>query len=293
MIFVIEIDGGEIKIQDGDGNFIASVDDAGSRRLLTQVKGEAKIQDKDGNYLDSSLASGLRSLLVKLSDDTGSAGVVKAVLIDGVNGLELAVVDDTPVPTNTRSLLTSGIDSTGKAQRISALAEGSNHRLMVDAREVLISTATLIEFVKNGGSEDLRVDGGTPVTFVLNADPTLDIVLTNIVFCMSTSSVDLDGDSFASGNALTTGVKCQATVNDGVVVNIALFKLNEDFRRLLGASLAQGGVNDNMTGTITFGGRMVLKAGTSDKVEVTVQDDLTNALLGLKYLTATVYGLKE
>jgi hypothetical protein len=48
-----------------------------------------------------------------------------------------------------------------------------------------------------------------------------------------------------------------------------------------------------MTGIIQFGGDMVLKAGTGDKIEIVVRDDLTAALLGLHYLTATLYAVKE
>jgi hypothetical protein len=233
-------------------------------------------------------------LQVEARIPSGAANLQKVYLVDGVNEIELAVADEVAVPTNTRSLLTSGIDSTDKARRISAVADGTSHRLMVDAKAVLVSTASVIDFVKNGGSEDLQVDGATtPVIFTFDADATDDIILTHLVLCMSAMAVDLDGGSFASGNALTNGLLVQATVNDGTAVAIGTFKQNEDFRRLLDTDLAQGGTRDNMTGVISFGGRMILKGGTSDKVEVIVRDDLTTPSLGLEYLTATVYGLKE
>lgn len=171
--------------------------------------------------------------------------------------------------------------------------DGSDYRLAVDTKEVQL-TINISDFVKNGGSEDLRVDGSsTPVTFSYEADVSNNIVLVGFVFCMSATSVDLDGDSFASGNALSTGILVKTTINSGTVIELPLLKLNEDFLRLLEHSLHQGGVDDNMTGTFKLGGRSVLVAGSSDKIEVTVQDDLTAALLGLKYLTCTVYGYKE
>jgi hypothetical protein len=173
--------------------------------------------------------------------------------------------------------------------------DGANYRLMVDSKQVVVQSQQVIALLeKAGGGYDMRVDGsGTAVPFVFSADGGKDIHLQHLAICMSSTEIDLDGDSFASGNALTTGIQVQAKVNDGTDLTLSNFTVNEDFRRLLLADIAQGSVNDNMTGIISFGGDMILKAGSSDKIEVLVQDDLTAALLGLKYLTATLYAIKE
>lgn len=178
---------------------------------------------------------------------------------------------------------------------VTVTQDGANYRLMVDSKAVVLQTQQIIALLeKGGGGYDMRVDAsGGDISFSFPSDGSKDIHLQNIAICMSCSSIDLDGDSFASGDALTDGILVKATVNDGQVLDLATFKLNEDFRRLLLADLAQGSVNDNMTGIVNFGGDMVLKAGTSDKIEVIVRDDLTGPLLGLKYLTATLYAIKE
>jgi len=257
------------------------------------IVGQVKITDGT-NVVDVFDDYGVHRLQVESIIPDGYAGTQAVYLIDGVNGVELAVAENEPVPANTRSLLTTAIDGDGYAQRINAVADGSSYRLMVDTKAVLVSTASIIDFVKNGGSEDMLVNGSvTPVTFSFDADPTNDIVLTNFVLCMSALSVDLDGSSWGAGTDLANGILVQATVNNGVSINIGLFQRNEDFRRLLDTDIAQGGITDNIVGVISFGGRMILKAGTADKVEVIIQDNLTLPARNLDYLTATVYGLKE
>jgi len=85
MLFIVEVDGGQIKVQ-----------------------------DKDGNLIDSEVEGALRRLLV------GS----RAHLVDGVNKVELAVVHDTAVPANTRGLLVMGADSQDVARRLLTDGEG-------------------------------------------------------------------------------------------------------------------------------------------------------------------------
>lgn len=123
MIFVVEIDGGEIKIQDKDGNFIDSTLDGAVRRLLTQVKGEAKVQDKDGNLIDSVVDGSTRRLLVD-ARIAASGTKQKVYLIDGVNEIELAVVDDAALPANTRGLVFSAVDGSDTVRFVCCDAEG-------------------------------------------------------------------------------------------------------------------------------------------------------------------------
>lgn len=95
MIFVIEVDGGEIKVQDKDGNYIGSTDDGGVRRLMVDAKIAA-----------------------------GNANLQKVYLVDGVNEIELAVADATAIPANTRSILMMARDPSGNARRLVALKDG-------------------------------------------------------------------------------------------------------------------------------------------------------------------------
>lgn len=178
---------------------------------------------------------------------------------------------------------------------VTVTQDGANYRLMVDSKRVIVQSQQVIALLeKAGGGSDMRVDGsGGAVAFQFLADGSKDIHLQHLAICMSSTEIDLDGSSFASGDTLPNGLQAQAKVNNGTDLTLSNFTVNEDFRRLLLADIAQGSVNDNMTGIISFGGDMILKAGSSDKIEVLVQDDLTAALLGLKYLTATLYAVKE
>jgi hypothetical protein len=218
------------------------------------------------------------------------------VLYDA-NGNEMAVEHGEVAVATVRGLLTQGTDEVDKARRISAVADGNLWRLSVDAKTVVVTTQQIIALLeKSGGGSALHDENGstTPVPFFFGADATKDIHLQSLSVCMSSTSIDLDGTKFASGNYLPNGLLVRATVNDGQTIDpITNFTINEDFRRLLMADLAQGSVNDNMTGIIQFGGDMILKAGSSDKLEVVVRDNLTTPLLGLHYLTATLYAIKE
>ena len=152
--------------------------------------------------------------------------------------------------------------------------------------------------VQNGGSPDLVVDGTTPVIFSVLADPTDDIIISELRFVVTVDSIDFDGGSFGDeGNPLANGILVKLTVNDGSTSTIATIKINEDFLKLasttgLNVLLAQSGLKDVMAASFIFGGRMLLKAGTGDKVEVVIQDDLTNAPKKLKYFQAVLYGTK-
>jgi len=222
---------------------------------------------------------------------------IQGVVLYDANGNEMAVEAGEVATAVTRGLLTQGVDEVDKAQRISAVADGNLWRLSVDAKTVVVTTQQIIALLeKSGGGANLHDEDGstTPVPFFYNADASKDIHLQSLSICMSCTSIDLDGTKFASGNFLPNGLLVRATVNDGQTIDpITNFTINEDFRRLLMADLAQGSVNDNMTGIIQFGGDMVLKAGSSDKIEVVVRDDLTISQLGLHYLTATLYAIKE
>lgn len=222
---------------------------------------------------------------------------IQGVVLYDANGNEMAVEAGEVAVASVRGLLTQGVDEVDKAQRISAVADGNLWRLSVDSKTVVVTTQQIIALLeKSGGGSNLHDEDGstTPVPFLYGADGSKDIHLQSLAICMSTTSVDLDGTKFASGNVLPNGLLVRATVNNGQTIDpVTNFKINEDFRRLLMADLAQGSVNDNMTGIIQFGGDMVLKAGTGDKIEIVVRDNLTAPLLGLHYLTATLYAIKE
>ena len=135
-------------------------------------------------------------------------------------------------------------------------------------------------FVLNGASSDLLVDGDpTPVNFDYVADPTHDISLQEIAFVIVANSVTFGSDYFgATSGPLTNGLKVEITAG-GNTGTVALLKQNEDFVHFA----SPGGFNwvvsskDMLSSVFVIGGGLKLKAGTADRVRITVQDDIDSA----------------
>ena len=145
-----------------------------------------------------------------------------------------------------------------------------------------------------GTSSDMAVDGTTPVVFDFTADPTHDTKLSSLRLVMSSTSIAFDGSSFGKGGgALGVGVTVAITANGGTFIKtLATLKVNEDFRRLTSNDVAQAGTTENITAAFVFGGNTVLQAGSGDKVEVTISDDLTAGIRAISYFTATLYAVE-
>jgi hypothetical protein len=163
---------------------------------------------------------------------------------------------------------------------------------------VVASSGSLAEFLTAdglpAGSHDMVVDGSTPKPFWFPADGTKDIVLTGLRLVFSANQIDFDGGSFAKGSALANGIEISIIADDGAFTKVlAVITLNEDFFRLLQFSISQAGTTDALAATLPFGGRVVLKAGTSDEVRVVIRDNITGASHSVNYLTATLYGVKD
>lgn len=136
------------------------------------------------------------------------------------------------------------------------------------------------DFVRNGGSSNLLVDGSvTPVEFTYNADATHDISLQEIKFSLVSNSITFGNDYFgATAGPLTNGVLVQITTN-GTPVSLYNLDQNECFVNFA----SPGGFTwvvsskDLMASTFLIGGGLKLYGGTSDSVKVTVRDDIDSA----------------
>jgi len=137
------------------------------------------------------------------------------------------------------------------------------------------------QFVKDiSNNESLLVDGsGTPQYFSYDADPEHDISLQEIKFVVSSNSITF-GTGYFGGRSgpLPNGllVEIVAGGNTGTVANLTR---NECFIHFS----SPGGFNwvvsskDMMSSTYVLGGALKLGAGSSDKVRLTVRDNLTAA----------------
>jgi len=153
------------------------------------------------------------------------------------------------------------------------------------------------DYLKNGSAYNMKVNGSvTPVVFTYAADATKDIRIVELRFIFGTLSFDWSGAGFgkAAAATLTNGILIQLTVNNGTVTTLNTIKINEDFLRMFGEApvISQAGANDIMVSSYRFSETTLLKAGTADKIQVTVRDNLTGGSLGVNYLTATFFGHK-
>ncbi len=81
----------------------------------------------------------------------------------------------------------------------------------------------------------------------------------------------------------------------GTTTTIANVQLTEDFFRLYspgGVNLDRTGASDILSAGLFLGGAVMLEAGTSDQVKVTVRDDLSSGGL-FNYFTVTVHGVLQ
>ena len=151
-------------------------------------------------------------------------------------------------------------------------------------------------FVKDGGgSSDLIVNGSTtPVEFTFDADPDKDIAINAVIMVLVSNALTFGSDKFGAINALTNGVDISVT-SDGSTGSLGQLKQNEGFLH----SATPGGFNliistkDVISSIISLGGGVLLHAGTSDKVIVTIQDNILTPTAAGNYFKISVQGVKE
>lgn len=156
-----------------------------------------------------------------------------------------------------------------------------------------VGQGAIAALLLNGGSSDMVVNGsGTPVSFSYDADPTDDIAITSLRLVITVGgSFDFDGDTFGDGgSALGTGVEVNVVANNGAFnETVTVFTVNEDFARLLDFQ-PFADIDTILTASLPFGAGVVLEAGTSDKIEVVINDNVALGVRGIDYFTATAYG---
>lgn len=152
--------------------------------------------------------------------------------------------------------------------------------------------ALVLEFCKNGGSENLLVDGSvTPVNFDIGPTTTDEVwSLREILLTFAADDFSFDGDSFGPISKMTNGLDIEI-VKNSVTTSVFMVYQNEDFLRVPGRTplVNNTGPKDILGAAIAFQG-LVLEQATGDVVRVKVQDDLTS--VKLQYFTATVFAVK-
>lgn len=229
-----------------------------------------------------------------------------SILFDS-SGNEVAVIlDNTIYRLETRGSLVGQDAGAGAEKKVSVLDDAtsaSTKRLQVEAdikpgAVIQVGSAIdelLIDPLTDGGSDNMVVDGSTtPVEFTFPADGTEDLILVELRLVMAAAEIQVSSAAFGKGGGiLANGVGVETTVNDGNnIVLMSVFR-NEDFFRLTEVVSNFSGTNDIVAGSLRFGGRTRLVAGSSDEVKVTINDDLTAGIRGIGYFNATLYYRKE
>ena len=204
------------------------------------------------------------------------------------------------VDSNTGSWLGSTAPSIGqKAMAASLPVVFASDQTALNVNVVSVSgVATLVtDYLQNGVAYNMKVNGSvTHQVFTYNADPTKDISVYEIRFVFSAASFNWSGVGFGknASSGLANGILVELIVNNGTLIVLNNIKINEDFLRTFGEVpvIEAGGSTVVLVSSFRFGGSVPLKAGTADKVRVTIRDDLTGGTLGVNYLTATFFGDK-
>jgi len=254
----------------------------------------------------------------KITDGTdifeiSSGGQGRVVLYDDVNNLPLAHPTG-GVITNRRGILTmarlvkdTGPDSYGYFLHVKNDVDvSSQKRLLVEAdikpgASISVTTQTasaesISVFLENATyQENMVVNGSsTPVSYRYNAVVGHNVILSSLRLVISANSFNFNGASFGKGGgALTNGVNINIVTNDGTVnKTLSTLRLNEDFWRLLDFNVDRSGTSV-MAASAQFGSGLKLIAGSSDYVEVIINDDITSGSRDIFYFTATLYGALE
>ena len=139
---------------------------------------------------------------------------------------------------------------------------------------------TFEEFAKNGGSDNLLVDGsGTPVVFTINAAATIDVAIGSFHFFAIGSAFKF-GQFLGRNTTLSNGVEIKIIANDGKEKTLFLIKNTEDFENLFATSPIDNKLDslpsgDNLKSVRRPRGSAILRKGTSDRIEIKIQDDLS------------------
>lgn len=150
------------------------------------------------------------------------------------------------------------------------------------------------ELLNIGGNPSLLVDGSsTEQHFDFDADPTDDIKLYEVRFILTGQDFTLDGDSFGASNALTNGVRVAVT-SGGVETEMAVVKANEDWFLVPFTDLRVdvAGPKDYMVMAQRYNGVVTLAGGSSDRVRVSVRDDLTPNAYQINRFQVAVLGVR-
>jgi len=285
MIFVVEVDNDGFKVYDSAGNLIDPAQDSSVQSVLTAL---TAIKDTDGvKKITDPLPAGTNEIgKVAQGTKAAAADAWPEYIVDNAGNVVGVLLDGSVYRLQTESKIAKGasdlvtldaIDTAAGLGRLKATLYSPGGDPIAFPS---VSGSIKNDFVKNGGSPDLLVDGSvTPVEFTYDSDATYDISIQEIHFTLASNSITFGSDYFgATSGPLTNGTLVQVVTELGTV-DLYNLKQNESFVNFASPGGFQWVVSskDLMSSAYVVGGGLVLRAGTTDKVKVTVRDDIDSA----------------
>jgi len=241
---------------------------------------------------------------VKQGTKAAGAGAWPTALYDASGNPVAIILDNAIYRLESRSKIAGQVQGVGAEVNVTTIvdtAEDSEYRLQTEARlapgsQVNIGTgipsdpaSLVIDFLKNGGSHNLLVDGTTPVAFTYTPGAGVILSIQSLLVVFTADDFSFDGVSFGPTALLANGIKFETNIG-GITTEIFNIRQNEDFLRVPGRIplVNNTGPKDVLGVAFEFGGLVKLSEAAGDQLIVTVRDDLTG--VKLKYLTATIYG---
>jgi hypothetical protein len=307
--FVVEVDNEGFKVYDSAGNLIDPAKDSSVQSLLTTLNaikdtdGIKKITDAlptgdnwigktkvgDGtNVADVLDSGGVKRLRVEASQPAGelhnvvlydSAGHPVGVVLDGA---VYRIQADAKVAKGASDLVhLEALDTVSGMGRLKATIYTPDDDAVSFTAVPPNPASIRNDFVREpGDSANLLVDGDpTPVVFTYDADVTYDISIQEVKFVLVSNSITFGSNYFgATVGPLANGLLVEI-ISDGNTGTLGNIQQNEDFVNFA----SPGGFDwvvsskDMIYATYLIGGGLKLKANTTDKVRVTVRDDIDAA----------------
>ena len=231
------------------------------------------------------------------------------VILFDAAGNPMLVQDGVATPASTPFPMIGGQHITdGKSYRARMIGdpdEPTRMRMMTEARIAPGSTISLgttipedpsdlvIGFCENVTHGHDMLQDGDPT--IINFDfPGLNgevLAVDQVLIVFAADDFEFDGSSMGPNSSLTNGIELQ-TVISATTTSIFNIIQNEDFLRAPGRTpvVNNTGPKDILAVDFSFGG-LVKLSGVADVIRMRIRDDLTS--IKLKYLTATVYAVKE
>jgi hypothetical protein len=302
---IVQVQSGQLALADADGNILGIIDDAGVKKLATA----SRLHDGSGFYKAALETGGNLASIKTKTDNIPSDPAKESGKLTSLETLLTAIKDTAGIKKITDMV------SANIAQWIGSTAPTVGQKGMADSIPVVLPNnqtaipvtvvgssdiANLVtDYLKtSGGAYNMKVNGSvTPVVYNFVADAIKDIEVYELRFVFSAASFNWSGIGFGKNATagLTNGILVEMTVNNGVAIALNNIKINEDFLRTFGEVpvVDSAGSTVVMVSSYRFApGSLQLKAGSADKVKVTIRDDLTGGGLGVNYLAATFFGDK-